>query len=93
MRKGRPSCRFDPVVKMAPTLVPDGFIYLRAQPQTCMSRMQRRDRSEETGVGIDYLQDLHQRHENWLCNELGGRARPQPMQPQVETLCAWCKTA
>lgn len=73
---------FDPVVEMAPTLVPDGFIYLRAQPQTCMSRMQHRSRSEETGVSIDYLQDLHQRHEDWLCNELDKAGLPPPPQAQ-----------
>jgi hypothetical protein len=79
-------CRFDPVVKLAPTLVPDGFIYLRAQPQTCMSRMQQRNRNEETGVGIDYLQDLHDRHENWLCHKLGESAILHPSQ----VTCAIC---
>ena len=63
-------CRFDPIVEMCQTLVPDGFIYLRAQPDTCMNRMMKRSRNEETGVGIEYLQDLHQRHEDWLCSEL-----------------------
>ena len=63
-------CRFDPIVDMCKTLVPDGFIYLRAQPDTCMNRMMKRSRNEETGVGIDYLQDLHQRHEDWLYSEL-----------------------
>ena len=58
---------------MCKTLVPDGFIYLRAQPDTCMNRMMKRSRNEETGVGIDYLQDLHQRHEDWLCSELSMR--------------------
>lgn len=35
-----------------------------------MDRMKKRSRNEETGVGIEYLEDLHQRHETWLCNEL-----------------------
>lgn len=51
---------------MAPTLVPDGFIYLRATPQTCMSRLKHRSRDEETAVDISYLQDLHNRHDEWL---------------------------
>ena len=54
------------MVKMAPTLVPDGFIYLRATPQTCMSRLKSRSRDEETTVDISYLEDLHKRHDDWL---------------------------
>lgn len=62
--------RFEPIVDLCASLVPDGFIYLRAQPDTCMDRMRKRSRNEETGVGMDYLQDLHGRHEMWLNNEL-----------------------
>lgn len=46
--------------------MPDGFIYLRATPQTCMSRLKHRARDEETAVDISYLEDLHQRHDAWL---------------------------
>ena len=31
---------FDPVVSILPGLVPDGFIYLRAGPDTCHRRLQ-----------------------------------------------------
>ena len=65
------------MVEMCKTLVPDGFIYLRAQPDTCMNRMKQRSRNEETTVGIEYLQDLHQRHESWLCSELKKSADTQ----------------
>lgn len=54
------------MVTMAPTLVPDGFIYLRATPQTCMSRLMNRNRDEEAAVHISYLEDLHKRHDDWL---------------------------
>ena len=47
---------FDPVLKTLPTLVPNGFIYLRAGPDTCHRRMKMRARSEEGTVGLDYLQ-------------------------------------
>lgn len=57
---------FEPVLHTLPTLVPSGFIYLRAQPETCHRRMQRRNRNEETSVQIEYLRDLHQNHEDWL---------------------------
>ncbi|KAM7279805.1 hypothetical protein ACFE04_006939 [Oxalis oulophora] len=58
---------FDPVVSCLPGLVPDGFIYLRASPDTCHKRMLLRKREEEEGgVSIDYLRGLHEKHESWL---------------------------
>lgn len=57
---------FDPVVSCLPGLIPDGFIYLRASPDTCHKRMMHRKRDEEGGVSIDYLRDLHEKHESWL---------------------------
>ncbi|KAF5204744.1 Deoxycytidine kinase [Thalictrum thalictroides] len=57
---------FDPVVSTLPGLIPDGFIYLRASPDTCHKRMMLRKREEEGGVTLNYLRDLHEKHENWL---------------------------
>ncbi|KAL0917694.1 hypothetical protein M5K25_012774 [Dendrobium thyrsiflorum] len=57
---------FDPVVSCLPGLIPDGFIYLRASPDTCHKRMLLRKREEEGGVTLDYLRDLHEKHESWL---------------------------
>lgn len=57
---------FDPVVSSLPGLIPDGFIYLRASPDTCHKRMKSRKRAEEGGVTLDYLRDLHEKHESWL---------------------------
>ncbi|KAL3641823.1 hypothetical protein CASFOL_012638 [Castilleja foliolosa] len=57
---------FDPVVSSLPGLIPDGFIYLRASPDTCHKRMMLRKRAEEGGVSLDYLQGLHEKHESWL---------------------------
>lgn len=57
---------FDPVLSCLPGLIPDGFIYLRASPDTCHKRMKLRRRAEEGGVTLDYLRDLHEKHESWL---------------------------
>ncbi|KAL2503454.1 P-loop containing nucleoside triphosphate hydrolase superfamily protein [Abeliophyllum distichum] len=57
---------FDQVVSSFPGLIPDGFIYLRASPDTCHKRMFLRKRAEEGGVSLDYLQDLNGKHESWL---------------------------
>ncbi|KAF0919300.1 hypothetical protein E2562_029154 [Oryza meyeriana var. granulata] len=62
---------FDPVVSSLPGLIPDGFIYLRASPDTCHKRMMVRKRSEEGGVTLDYLRGLHEKHESWLLPSKG----------------------
>ena len=54
------------VTQVLPTLVPDGFIYLRAEPRLCKQRMTQRNRSEEGGVQLPYLEMLHSLHEQWL---------------------------
>ena len=53
--------RFAPLV---PT--PDAILYLRTPASECMQRLQSRGRSEEQGVTLDYLQQLEQRHDEWL---------------------------
>lgn len=44
----------------------DGIIYLRTTPDTCLKRCRKRSRSEEGGIPIEYLTQIHQRHERWL---------------------------
>ncbi|CAF2382170.1 unnamed protein product [Rotaria sp. Silwood2] len=44
----------------------DLIIYLRAQPETCLERIKSRNRPEEQSITIDYLKQLHERHEEWL---------------------------
>ncbi len=50
---------------------PDGFIYMQTTPEVCFERMQKRNRSEEKAVPLDYLRSLHQKHEDWLCKKEG----------------------
>lgn len=44
----------------------DGIVYLRSSPDTCLRRLKRRSREEESTVDAKYLGQLHNRHENWL---------------------------
>lgn len=48
------------------TQQPLAFIYLRVMPEQCYQRMRNRSRGEETGVSLQYLQALHECHENLL---------------------------
>jgi len=50
---------------------PSAFIYLQADPKICFKRLQKRDRAEEAGVGLEYLEQLHEKHEQWLLKKEG----------------------
>ena len=45
---------------------PKGFIYLRADAKTCFSRVQKRDRSSEKSLTIDYIRDINFWHDEFL---------------------------
>lgn len=66
---------FQPMLQDIPGLVPDGFIYLRADPSTCLGRLKKRARTEEVSVSLRYLEGLHVKHEDWFYQE----------QPSIET--------
>lgn len=44
----------------------NGHLYLEANAGTCMTRLKRRGRSEETAVTVEYQRDLIAHHESWL---------------------------
>lgn len=45
---------------------PKGIIYLRMSPKTCFRRIHLRGRKEEKSISLEYLNQLHQRHDAWL---------------------------
>ncbi len=48
---------------------PDGYIYLKVQPNICLERINKRNRQEESGIPIEYLENIHIKHDNWLLND------------------------
>jgi deoxyadenosine/deoxycytidine kinase len=48
----------------SPTLI----VYLRCSPKKCMERVRFRSRAGEGAVTLEYLQTLHDAHENWMSN-------------------------
>lgn len=45
------------------------IIYLRCRPETAFNRIHKRGREEEKNISIEYLNDLHRYHEDWLMTE------------------------
>lgn len=50
--------------EQAPKL--DAVIYLRTAPEVCYERLLRRHRGEEMSITVDYLRQIHDRHEEWI---------------------------
>ena len=48
--------------------VPDGIIYVKTSAEKCLERIKIRSRSEEDTIPLDYLKELDNRHNEWLCN-------------------------
>lgn len=46
--------------------LPSGFIYLQVDPEIACERITKRSRDGEDGIPLEYLQQLHERHESFL---------------------------
>jgi len=45
---------------------PDAYIYLRCEPEINDDRIKQRNRDGESGIPLDYLKALHEKHDEWL---------------------------
>jgi len=52
---------------------PNLLIYLRADVSLLVKQIQKRGRSYETGIRLDYLQSLNDRYEKWISSYKGGK--------------------
>ena len=50
---------------------PDLILYLRTPADVCLERIKARDRSEESGITLEYLLQLEGLHDEWLLNNPG----------------------
>ena len=46
-----------------------GIIYLRCPPEVSYKRINIRNREGEENIGFDYIEKIHNKHEDWLWNE------------------------
>jgi len=65
-------------VKECPDISPDAILYLRTSPDICYERLRSRAREEESDVKLEYLQQIHNRYEEWLINK--SIDIPEPLQ-------------
>ena len=49
------------------------YIYVNTAPNVCSSRIHKRDRQGEQVIPLDYLEDLHRHHNDWLFNQTNGK--------------------
>jgi deoxyadenosine/deoxycytidine kinase len=48
---------------------PHGFIYLRVDPEISFERIQKRNRESEKNITLEYLKQIHEKHESFLLHE------------------------
>ena len=53
----------------------DLIVYLRTRPEVSFERMRSRNRKEESGAPLSYLQQLHDAYEDWLIKKKHGDGR------------------
>ena len=51
-------------------LAPSAYIYLRCDPKINNERIIKRARNEEESIPIEYLTQIHNKHEDWMYNEM-----------------------
>ena len=57
----------------------DQIVYLRTDPTVSFERIARRGRPEEKNVPLEYIEQLHQLHEDWLFNKTTFQPLPAPV--------------
>ena len=57
---------YDHLVSMSQIVDLFGVIYIQCSPETCEKRILKRSREGEGGIPLDYLQRIHDKHEEWL---------------------------
>lgn len=52
-------------------LPPQGFIYLKVDPEIAFERTKKRNRSAESSLTLDYLRHIDKLHDSFLINKIG----------------------
>ncbi|XP_042884603.1 deoxynucleoside kinase-like [Penaeus japonicus] len=69
----------------------DLIVYLQTDPNKLHDRIKRRARSEEQTIPLQYLEDLHELHEDWLIEKKHPLPAPVLILDANESLCTMYK--
>lgn len=58
-------------IMLCKCLPPQGFIYLRVDPEIAYERIKKRNRRAEKTITLAYLKQIHERHESFLIKKEG----------------------
>lgn len=58
---------------------PEGIIFMRVMPEIAFARIQKRVRSEESGITLDYIQQVYQQKEELFINNKNTPAEIQQL--------------
>ncbi len=56
---------------------PQGFIYLKVDPEIALERIKKRDREAEKSISLEYIKQIHKCHEDFLVHKKGVLAELQ----------------
>jgi deoxyadenosine/deoxycytidine kinase len=59
-------CKWNDWLSTQFNVMPDVYIYLRCEPNINDIRVKERARSSEEHIPIEYLEALHEKHDEWL---------------------------
>jgi deoxyadenosine/deoxycytidine kinase len=59
--------------------LPKGFIYLRTSPEISFERIKKRNRFAETNISLDYIRQIHEKHEEFLITK-------QKIEPKLQNI-------
>lgn len=60
---------FDWLIGEFKCIIPDHYIYLKAKPEISYNRIQKRTRSEESTIPIEYIERVSNKHDEWLLSD------------------------
>jgi len=50
-------------------ITPQTYLYLQSTPEVTFARVRQRNRPEEADITLEYLTQLHEKHQEWLLEE------------------------
>jgi len=50
-------------------VTPQTYLYLQSTPEVTFARVKQRNRPEEADITLEYLTQIHEKHQEWLIDE------------------------